>query len=94
MKISIEIPESAAVELLISFHNRLTRSLSTEARTAYHAVFESIADELIKLHPTKADKIAEMRAELSELHQANIIVTSKGHEASVAAQTQLREMFT
>lgn len=94
MKISIDIPESVAVELLITVHNRLTRPLSTEFRIAYHAVFESIADEFIKLHPIKADKIAEMRAELSELHQANTIITSKGYEVSVATQTQLREMFT
>ncbi len=91
MRITIDLPENAAVELLLNFHSRLTNaSLSTECRAAFSAAFEAIADELVKLRPAKADKIAEFRAELAGLHQPNHILTRKGLEASNAAADQMR----
>ena len=94
MRIEIDLNDESAVELMLNFHNKLTNpSLSTDARAAFQAVFDQIADKLTQLRPNKADKINELRAELAELHQANHLLTRKGYQSSQAAEDQMRDII-
>jgi len=94
MQITIDLPEASATDLMLEFHGRLTNpSLGTTARIAFDAAFNAIANELVLLHPNKAEIINSLRSELADLHQTNHILTRKGLEASEAVEDKLRSLW-